>query len=302
VETQIVNAASASDGDPELYALRARVDHDPRDLNSRLALADRYQKLGFQEVALEHLRLACERAPESDAAHTALARMLRNAKRGSEALNMLTAYTAANAAAGAGIWGWLGLLRDDAGDWKAGEAAHRKAIALAPDREEFHNNLGYCLLQSGRRPEAAEEFRVALKLHPHSAIAENNLALALAPDAAGKQEAVAHLQSVSDPATAHNNLAAMYLEAGRYAEAHREIETALGYDRTHSAALSNLQLLSELEGRPAELPNAAAGSGANSGGWSRLASVWRRLWETQPKESQSGVGSGMESGKTLATR
>ena len=33
------------------------------------------------------------------------------------------------------VWAWLGLLRDESGDWISGEAAHRKAVALAPGRE-----------------------------------------------------------------------------------------------------------------------------------------------------------------------
>jgi Flp pilus assembly protein TadD len=235
-----------------------------------------------------------ERAPDSDDAHTGLAKLLRDNGRAAEGAEMLAAYTSSHVSAGASAWAWLGLLRDDAEDWKAGETAHRQALALAPGRDDLHNNLGYCLLRQGRREEAATEFRAALKLHPHSAIAENNLALALAVGSkvdgkAGNRDndAVAHLQSVTDPASAHNNLAVAYIEAGRYAEAHKEIETALRYNRTHSAALNNLRLLSELEGRPAEIqaPVHAEGPAGNSadhaadrrGMWARVVSAWHHF-------------------------
>ena len=264
----------STDGDFALTTLRARLDADPRDLTARLALADRYVQLGFPEVAIEHGRLACERAPDSDEAHIALAKMLRAESRTAEAGKMLATYTVANPSAGASVWAWLGMVRDDREDWKSGEEAHRKALALAPDRDELHNNLGYCLLRQGKNAEAATEFRVALRLHPHSVIAENNLALALVPGGENTKDAVAHLQSVTDPATAHSNLAVAFIEAGKYAEAHREIEIALRYNRTHAAALNNLQLLSELDGHPAEIHVAESRVWA---GWARLVTAWQYL-------------------------
>jgi Flp pilus assembly protein TadD len=294
VRQQVLNAVQSADGDFALTSLRARLDANPRDLDTRLALADRYVQLGFNEVAIEHLRLACERAPDSDEAHIALARMLRADSQTAEAGKMLAAFTVSYPAAGAAVWAWLGLVRDDGEDWKAGEEAHRKALALAPDRDEFHNNLGFCLLRQGKRTEAATEFRTALRLHPHSVIAENNLALALIPDSKNAadsentKDSVAHLQSVTDPATAHSNLAVAFIEAGKYAEAHREIEIALRYNRSNSAALSNLQLLSELEGRPAEIH---IPENRVRAGWTRVVNAWRNLRGNSAPEGQKTINS-----------
>ena len=310
-DRQVINAMDAGDGDLELRSLRAALDRDALNLNARLELANRYQKLGFPEVAIEHGRLAVERAPDSDDAHTGLAKLLRDNGRASEGADMLAAYTSSHVAAGASAWAWLGLLRDDAEDWKAGETAHRQALALAPGRDDLHNNLGYCLLRQGRREEAAVEFRAALRLHPHSVIAENNLALALAVSGKADSrdtEAVAHLQSVTDPASAHNNLAVAYIEAGRYADAHKEIEIALRYNRTHSAALNNLRLLSELEGRPAEIqaPAHAEGPAGNSadrtadrpGKWARLISAWHHFWGSSAPDGRTTN----DSNATVASR
>ena len=59
--------------------------------------------------------------------------------------------------------------------------------------------------------------------------------------------------SSSDPATAHNNLAAVWIEKGNYAEARRELDLAFGYNRAHPAALRNLDLVARLDGSPATL-------------------------------------------------
>src|SRR5256885_1588106 len=86
---QTVNTADAGDGDYSAKILRARVDANPRDLAARLELARYYQRAGFPEVAIEHLRLACERAPESEAARIALAKVLRDTHRPAEAASTL---------------------------------------------------------------------------------------------------------------------------------------------------------------------------------------------------------------------
>jgi protein O-GlcNAc transferase len=263
MDRQAINAVNAGDGDYELKVLRARLDANPGDLNARLELAHRYQKLGFFEVAIEHCRLACERAPDSDDAHIALAKTLRDDGRASEGARGLAAY-AAHHQGSPSVWAWLGLIHDVAGEWSAGEAAHRKALALAPGRDDLHNNLGYCLLKQNRKKEAIVEFREALRINPSSVVASNNLAEALG--SAAKKEAVQRLQSVTDPASAHNNMAVVLMEAGQYQEAREEIDLALGYNRQHSAALSNLALISQLDGKPAEVKLPVR----NEGRWARF--------------------------------
>jgi len=285
-DRQSINAVDAGDGDYEVKLLRARLDADPRDLKTRLELAHRYQSLGFPEVAIEHCRLACERAPESDEAHIALAKMLRDDGRTSEGAKVLTDYTARRPDASAAVWAWLGLIDDAAGAGKAGEAAHRKALALAPSRDDFHNNLGYCLLLQNKKKEAAEEFRAALKLNPASVVATNNLAAALGEGS--PKEALQRLESVSDPATAHSNMAAVLIEAGRYDEARKEIDLALGYNRQHSAALNNLAFVSLLDGKPAEVK---AQERAVKG-WARVPRAWHRLWGSSAQSDRPATNSG----------
>jgi Flp pilus assembly protein TadD len=292
MERQIANAKDAGDGDFDLNALRAKVDRDPQDLKARLELARHYQRDGFPEIAIEHCRLACERAPESVEAHVALAKMLRADGKSGEALNELGKFAALHASDGTvEVWAWLGLLQDESGHWTDGEASHRKAIALAPGRDDLHNNLGYCLLRQDRKEEAAVEFRTALKLNAQSMTARNNLGLALAGN---PKEAVLNWQVVADPASAHNNMAVALIEAGRYAEAREEIALALSYNQQHSAALRNLRLISQLDGRPAEfaIPVRADGRVA------RMRAAWGRFWAVSADEEKKK----RESGNPVASR
>jgi Flp pilus assembly protein TadD len=287
---QTVNAVDAGDGDFEARTLRAKVEANPSDLKARLELARHYQRAGYPEIAIEHGRLACERAPESVEAHVALARMLREEHRPAEGAKELQKFAATHEKA-VQVWGWIGLLQDEAGDWKAGEAAHRKAVELEPGRDDLRNNLGYCLLRQGRNEEAAAEFREAVRINPQSLIASDNLGLALAGNA---KEAVLNWQSVADPATAHNNLAVALIEAGKYAEARQEIAVALGYDGRHAAALSNLQLIARLDGKAAEIPAKKPETRL-----ARMKAAWRHLlWGENAPEDKSQK----ESGNSIALR
>ena len=296
IARQIANAASAGDGDYQLRTLRARMEANPADIAARLEIAERYQQLGFPELALDHARLLLERVPESEDAHVALAKLQRAADQSAEAERALVAFSTKHDAS-ARLWAWIGLLRDDTGDWKNGEIAHRKAVAMAPDRDELHNNLGFCLLQQGRKDEAAAEFAAALKLNPRSIVARNNLGTSLNTSS---KEAVLHLQSVTDPATAHSNLAAALMDAGRYDEARQELGLALGYNRQHSAAMQNLELLARLDGKPVELKS----SSRPEGKWARLAvSAWRRFWGFPPQVADiKGTSTSTEAGPQVAAR
>ncbi len=256
---RIHNATDAGEGDYLLRAMRQRVIEHPDDLAARLELAHAYESRGVPELALEHYRLAADRFLQSAEAHLELARSLDAARLPAEAVRVLQEFLHEHPQRAVRYESWLGILNDDAGDWKAGETAHREAIRMAQaeseDRDYLHNNLGYCLLKQGRKAEAVAEFRAALSLNRGSETARDNLAEALADN---PKSAILHWQSVNEPAAAHSNLAAVLIEQGKYAQARAEIARALGYNRTHSAALANLKLVSELDGKPAIIPAAQA--------------------------------------------
>ena len=251
-DRQVRNAIDAGDGDFPLRALRQKVAADPDNVAVRLELAKAYGERGYHEVSLEISRLAVARFPQSGEAQLSLVRGLRDVNRRSEAIASVESFLKVHPESGAEFYSWLGILRDESGLWPLGEPAHRKALELAPAADYLHNNLGYNLLMQNQNAEAAREFTEALKLNPGSQMARNNLGIAQAHSNA-TLEAVANWQATSDPATAHNNLAAVWMEKGNYSEARRELDLALGYNRAHAAALRNLELVARLDGNPAAL-------------------------------------------------
>lgn len=266
-ERQIRNAKDAGDGDYVMKSLRGRVAAEPDNIPVRLELAKAYRERGYPEIAVEVCRLAVARFPESAGAQFALVRSLYDMKRPQEAVAALEAQPRETAE----YHSWLGLVRDLAGAWESGEPSHRKAVELDPGQDALRNNLGYNLLMQKKHSEAAAEFREALRLNPASRVARNNLGLALAHSDAA--QAVSSWQAASDPASAHNNLAAVWIEKGDYAEARKELAIALGYNRSHPAALRNAALLSKLDGKPVGL---AARSSETR--WDRWKSGFRRLF------------------------
>jgi tetratricopeptide (TPR) repeat protein len=274
-DRQVRNAVDAGDGDYQLRALRQKVAAEPDNVAVRLELAKAYGERGYHEVSLEISRLAVARFPQSGEAQLALVQDLRDVNRRSEAIASLESFLKAHPESGAQYYSWLGILRDESGLWPLGEPAHRKALELAPAIDYLHNNLGYNLLMQKKNEEAAREFSEALKLNPGSQMARNNLGIARAQSNA-TAEAVANWQSTSDPATAHNNMAVVWMEKGNYSEARRELDLALGYNRAHAAALRNLELLARLDGSPAMLKAKPLDTRATP--WQRFRVGVRRLF------------------------
>jgi Flp pilus assembly protein TadD len=256
MKRQVLNAIDAGDGDYRTRLLREKMAAEPENLQVRLDLAESYAQRGFPEVSLEHYRLAAERFPNSADVQVRLARSLRGQHEQKTAILYLTRFLASHEKTPE-LLTMLGILQDDQRKYKEAEEAYRSAIVLAPNQDSLHNNLGYNLKLQGKAPEAAACFRKALELNPKSETARNNLGELLKsnPDAA-----VGALKGATDPATAHNNLGAYYIQQGDYAAARKELEMALSYRRDLPQVLSNLKLVSEMDGQSIALPNRHGGS------------------------------------------
>lgn len=250
MRTQVRNAIRVGEGDAIIRQLRHRIVADPDNVQLRLELARRYAASGAQELATEHYRLAAERFPDNAAVQLLLAKALRQEELTADAAGVLDRFLARRPESAADLWSWAGILHDDLGEYTAGERAHRNALLRQKPKAWLLNNLGQNLLLQGRHAEAAREFRSALALEPRNQLVRNNLGIALA---ANVHDAVLHLQSVTDPSTAHSNLAVVLMEQGRLAEARQELNRALAYRRDNAAAIRNLAILAELDGRGAEL-------------------------------------------------
>ncbi len=277
---QVINAAEAGQGDAIVQQLRARMAAEPANPAPRLALAAHYRKMGYPELEMEHLRVAVERFPVSRQAHMELAAALEGAGLPREAAGLLEGFVAANpASVDPDLFNRLGICYDQAEEWTAGESAFRRGLDLDPRSDHLLNNLGYNLLEQRRVAEAVWVLELAVRVNPRSETARNNLGLALAqqPGAAIAQ-ALMHFENVTDAATAHSNLAAALIEQQRYQESRRLLEAALAYNRTHAAALANLDLLAALDGLPATLP-----ARATPGPWRFPLSVLKWIFSPRPK-------------------
>jgi Tfp pilus assembly protein PilF len=286
-ERHAENAVDVGDGDYQTKSLRERLVAEPANLEVRLALADRYGKAGVPELAIEHYRFASEKFPDNAKVPMLLARALRDFHRPDQAIATLVRFCDRNPKQPADLLSLLGILEDDAGEFQDAEIAYRAAAAQSPDRSDVLNNLGYNLLLQGKPAEAIEQFEAALTIEPHSQIAHNNLGIAILAqwkDDTQPRDALLHWQSVSDPATAHNNLASILMEQKRYADARKELGYALDYQKDHEAALSNLKLLAQLDGGP-KVPEPAARNSL----WKRVKTVFTKQKQAPAEQSAANL-------------
>lgn len=284
MERQIRNAVDAGEGDAEVRELRRRLAVNPDDIPARLRLAARYRESGVPDLAIEHLRIAASRAPHLSEIYIRLAQSLHDSGATGEAIGTLLRFCDREPAPPVELVSMLGIYLDDEGRHADAEPHHRAAVKLAPAKPAIHNNLGYNLLLQGKLAEAVASFRRAVALDPRSEVAHNNLGTALAMLPGSEKEAVIEWQSVSDPATAHSNLASVLIEQKRYAEARHELEIALSYSRGHAAALGNLALLGELDAG-----HASAVLPLRASSWQRFTSGLRRALAGTKSETATGA-------------
>ncbi|MEO7143783.1 MAG: tetratricopeptide repeat protein [Bryobacteraceae bacterium] len=152
---------------------------------------------------------------------------------------------------------------------QAADEFHR-ALSVEPHSQIARDNLGIALAGSAKdsgigsaggdhaAADRASDARAAGNRKAPSVRCappgESGTASRRTPFCAGSlEEALLNFQSVSGPATAHNNLAAVLIEQGRYTEARQELNVAFSFQKDFPAALDNLRLVSELDGKPATI-------------------------------------------------
>ncbi len=281
MQRQTRKAVIAGEGNQQVKILRQRLALAPEANDLRVQLAERYDASGFPDVALELIRQARAREPRSRAFLLMEVGLLRKLELPGQAAESIAAFVASGGPSDGGLQAWLGITSDEAGNLAAGEQAHRAALVSSPDEDRLHNNLGYNLLLQRRYEEASVEFQAALRLNQRSETARGNLARVMAARSENQDPvgAVAHWTLAAEPAAAHSNLAAAYIDQGQYEKARDEIAVALRYRRDYWPALRNLELVAELDGRPAELPTQS-----HESYWHRFTASCKRVFVNTQEE------------------
>jgi Flp pilus assembly protein TadD len=251
-DAQVRNAVNMGDGDLEVQALRKRLLDNPSDTTVRRRLAAKFEASGYPDLALEHLRIAFELAPTDLSLGLDLATALNDQRLSTQA-NQVLAATLKTAKPTAAQWSRAAILTDSISSLPEGEVLHRKALSLDTSNFNFSNNLAYNLIRQNRASEAEQLLRDILRAKPTHELARNNLAKLYATHLNQPEEALLHWKAISGPAAAHNNLAAAYIELGKWTEAKIELEKALALRFQFPEALQNLQIVAARTGGTVEL-------------------------------------------------
>ncbi len=132
---------------------------------------------------------------------------------------------------------------------------YRLALSLHPDWAEAENNLGNVYRAEGNRDEAEQHYRRALALNPLLSHANNNLGVILAEkgDIREALKSFENALSVERPAPeARRNLGNAFLHLGMAKEAVTEFTRALEANAQDVDALVGMARALRIDGRPAE--------------------------------------------------
>jgi len=130
--------------------------------------------------------------------------------------------------------------------WRDDESLFSHAIRVTRDNEPAHLCLGLVYELEGRKTEAVDQYRIALKLNPQRVKTYNSLAMLLA-GSGQTNEALAEvrqaLQRYPDDAPSHDTLANLLADAGRTNEALAEFERAVRLNPAEPIFQNNLGTL-----------------------------------------------------------
>lgn len=202
------------------------------------------------DLALPHLRTACEADPDVARYHDDLGRALNNLGRLDEA------EAAFRRAVGLDpkdveAHSHLGHVLRTCGRLQEAGSAFRHALELDPDRAADHSNLGSVLAARGELDAAIEHYRRAVELEPGTADHRFNLAQAL--ERAGRvEEGIAELQRLVDRAPddvdAITELAGSLRSEGALEEAEALYRRALSARPDHEPAVVGLASIHDIRG------------------------------------------------------
>jgi Flp pilus assembly protein TadD len=206
------------------------LEMDPTDVTALNNLGASLTSSGDFDEAAVVLRKAIEIDPEGYKAHSNLGVALARAGKFEEArpsLERALSLFPEDAKALSALGGVLAA----SGRLEEAEARLKAALELQPADADAHNNLGGILAKSGKYAEAIPHFEKALEAEPRSMTLHYNLGRAQA--AGGRlSEGIAHIEKAVELSGGREpvvleKLAALYAEAGRWADAAAAAQRAL---------------------------------------------------------------------------
>ena len=124
----------------------------------------------------------------------------------------------------------MGIAYKAKGESGKAIAEYRKAIELAPDYSEAHNNLGNLLKDRKKFDEAIYHFEASIKIFPENPSTHNNLGTVHAMKGEVSKAAIHFAKAVRIQPTyidARQNLGVAYMQQGRLDAAERELSQAV---------------------------------------------------------------------------
>ena len=198
----------------------------------------------FYETTLKY-------APESARLMTNLGHIYQGEERFDEAAALYEKAIALSPRRQMRAYSGLGAIYLYTGRTQEAIEIYRRAIAIEPGFHELHSNLGSIYDRVGRQEEARQAFETAVRLNPNSAAAHMNLGVVLSRQEATVDEAAAHLQSAialnPNFPEAYRNLADLYVNLGRVAEAIELYQKALALRPDYPQVRQNLAVAERLE-------------------------------------------------------
>ncbi len=147
-------------------------------------------------------------------------------------------------------WKVLGVIFEATGRKSEAMNANKTAVKLSPQDAEAHNNLGNTLKELGRLDEAEASYNQALVLKPDYAEAYCNLGIVLHHSGKLDEAQTSYQQAIAlkpEFPEAHSNLGITLQEAGKLKEAEASYNRAIELSPGYAEAYSNLgNMLKEL--------------------------------------------------------
>ena len=127
--------------------------------------------------------------------------------------------------------------------WRDSESVFRRMVEVTADNHFGHLNLANVLAETGRGPDAIDEYRAAIALRPDVPLAWTGLGAALRAqgDRAGARDALVQALRIEPRLTsAHLQLAAVYEEEGALGPAAGHLARAISLEPHHTQAWQGL--------------------------------------------------------------